>query len=317
MTTLENLFHVRYGHSLELNHLTITDSEGGIAFVSRKMGDNGVSAFVQPIPDLSPASPGEISVALGGNGVLSTFVQERPFYTGRDVAILSPKEQMNKSTLLFYCMCIEANRYRYSYGRQANRSLGTLPLPSLNELPAWASTANVDQFKGSDAPCAFHKIALNNVTAWKPYSLKSLFQIKKGKRLTKAKMTQGTTPHIGSIDSNNGVSAFIGQKPIHAANTITVNYDGSVGEAYYQPVEFWATDAVNVLYPRFKLTPYIAMFLLAVIRLEKYRFNYGRKWNIGRMEESVIKLPTSANGQPDWQFVENFIKGLPYSSSLQ
>jgi|SRR5665213_163284 len=163
-------------------------------------------------------------------------------------------------------------------------------------------------------PC---KAALKDFKSWKAYSLNSLFNIRKGKRLTKATMTQGNTPHIGSIDSNNGVSGLIGQKPIHEANTITVNYDGSVGEAFYQSAKFWATDAVNVLYPRFKLTPSIAMFLIAVIRLEKYRFNYGRKWNKGRMEESLIKLPAAADGQPDWQLMDDYIKGLPYSSVLQ
>ncbi|MGB2605151.1 MAG: hypothetical protein WBC78_16255, partial [Candidatus Sulfotelmatobacter sp.] len=81
MATVGDLFEVRYGHSLELNRLKPTDSETGIAFVSRKMGDNGVSAFVEAIHALPPAAPGELSVALGGNGVLSTFLQERPFYT--------------------------------------------------------------------------------------------------------------------------------------------------------------------------------------------------------------------------------------------
>jgi hypothetical protein len=317
MTTVKNLFHVRYGHSLALNHLTLADRDSGIAFASRQMGDNGVSAFVQPIKDLIPAPPGDVSVALGGNGVLSAFLQERPFYTGRDVAILSPKEPMDKATLLFYCMCITANRYRYNYGRQANRSLGTLLIPSPNELPSWVSKANVDQFKGSDAPWSPRKIALKNVKSWKAYSLNNLFKIKKGKRLTAAHMTPGTTPYIGAIDSNNGISALVGQKPIHDAHTITVNYNGSVGEAYYQPVAFWATDDANVLYPRFKLTPSIAMFVIAVIRHETYRFNYGRKWNKRRMEESLIKLPTAADGQPDWQFMEDYIKGLPYSSVLQ
>jgi type I restriction enzyme M protein len=59
------------------------------------------------------------------------------------------------------------------------------------------------------------------------------------------------------------------------------------------------------------------MFLTTIIRLEKYRFNYGRKWNKKRMEESSIKLPSTAGGKPDWRFMEDFIKGLPYSSGLK
>jgi hypothetical protein len=57
--------------------------------------------------------------------------------------------------------------------------------------------------------------------------------------------------------------------------------------------------------------------VIAVIRHETYRFNYGRKWNKRRMEESLIKLPAASDGQPDWQFMEDYIKGLPYSSVLQ
>ncbi len=110
---------------------------------------------------------------------------------------------------------------------------------------------------------------------------------------------------------------MIGQTPIHDGNTISVSYNGSVAEAFYQPTPFWATDDVNVLYPNFDMTPAIALFLCTVIRQEKYRFNYGRKWHLERMEQSVIKLPTAQAGQPDWDFMGNYIKTLPFSSQLQ
>ena len=50
--------------------------------------------------------------------------------------------------------------------------------------------------------------------------------------------------------------------------------------------------------------------------LEKYRFNYGRKWGIDRMKKSLIKLPVDSDGKPDWQFMEDYIKSLPYSINL-
>ena len=59
-----------------------------------------------------------------------------------------------------------------------------------------------------------------NISEWKEYRLGDLFEIKKGKRLTSEDQTEGTTPYIGAIDSNNGVSNYIGQAPIHEANTI-------------------------------------------------------------------------------------------------
>lgn len=154
-----------------------------------------------------------------------------------------------------------------------------------------------------------------SVKKWKYFSLGELFEVKKGKRLTKANMIPGTTPFVGAIDSNNGVSTYIGQAPIFNGNTITVNYDGNgVAEAYYQPVPYWALDSVNVLYPNFELTPLIAIFLVTIIRKEKFRFNYGRKWHMQRMKESKIKLPIVNTGEPDWQYMENYIKSLPYSN---
>ncbi len=316
MPTVSDLFEVRYGHSLELNRLKIANTEQGIAFVSRKMGDNGVSAFVEPIDGLPPALSGELSVALGGNGVLSTFLQERPFYTGRDVAILTPRHQFSKATLLFYCMCIRANRYRYNYGRQANRTLRSIVLPSPDKFPDWVDSTAVDRFTGADQPADPKSLTLSDPTQWPEYRLGDLFQIKKGKRLTKARMTFGATPFIGAIDNNNGLTAFIGQPTIHQENTITVNYNGNgVAEAFYQPTPFWCSDDVNVLYPKFPLTPAIGLFVTTVIRLEKYRFNYGRKWHLERMRAAVIRLPQK-DGNPDWEYMESYIRSLPFSSQI-
>ena len=81
---------------------------------------------------------------------------------------------------------------------------------------------------------------------WQYFKLEDIFVIKKGKRLTAEDQTDGETPYIGAIDNNNGVSNYIGQDAIHEGNTISLSYNGSVGEAFYQPKPFWATDDVNV-----------------------------------------------------------------------
>ena len=163
---------------------------------------------------------------------------------------------------------------------------------------------------------ASSKLLVLSDREWKWFRYDELFEIKKGKRLTKEDMIEGNTPFIGSSEQENGITAYIDKEPIHKANTISVTYNGSVAEAFYQPKDFWATDDVNVLYPRFALNPYIALFILPLIRKEKYRFSYGRKWHLERMNESKIKLPVDKNGNPDWQFMEDYIKSLPYSAAI-
>lgn len=148
-----------------------------------------------------------------------------------------------------------------------------------------------------------------DTSTWKWFRYDEIFDIRKGKRLTKENMTEGSIRYIGAIDSNNGLSAYIGNdSQLHQGNTISVSYNGSIGFAFYQEKEFWATDDVNVLYPKFLLNRYISMFLCHLIEREQYRFCYGRKWDLEAMNKSKIKLPVTSEGTPDWKFMEDFVK---------
>lgn len=316
MTVISDLFILQYGHSLELNRLVQSGAKDAVNFVSRTTKNNGVSARIQPIDGLAPAAAGTLSVALGGQGGAGeTFLQPYPYYCGRDVMILTAKTPMSESEKLWWVTCITANRFRFGFGRQANRTLKDIVVPDPEAIPEWVFSTDVDRFKGSDRPANVKPIALSSPLSWQEYKLSELFVLRKGKRLTKANMAHGTVPFIGAIDNNNGVSAFVPHS-IHDGNTITVNYNGSVAEAFYQPRPFWCSDDVNVLYPKFGLTPAIGLFITAVIRLERYRFNYGRKWHLERMRSSVIRLPAKGDGTPDWAYMEQYVKSLPFSSQI-
>lgn len=167
-----------------------------------------------------------------------------------------------------------------------------------------------------------------NVSDWKRFILGRLFDIKKGKRLTSEDQEDGDNLYIGAIDSNNGVANHISQTPIHKGNTISLSYNGSVGEAFYQPEPYWATDDVNALYSKYEgFNEPIGLFIAATIRQEKYRFSYGRKWTLDNMNITEICLPVKHNADgsiffddtkkysddgyvPDWQFMEDYIKSL-------
>jgi hypothetical protein len=63
------------------------------------------------------------------------------------------------------------------------------------------------------------------------------------------------------------------------------------------------------------MNTYIALFLQTIINLEQFRYSYWRKFNQERIKKTKIKLPFK-DWKPDWQFMEDFIKSLPYSESL-
>lgn len=131
---LSDLFDVNYGVNLDLNKLETEPS--GINFVSRTSKNNGVSSRVKMIDGIEPLPAGVLTVAAGGS-VLETFVQDSPFYSGRDLYWLRPKVQLTLEEKLYYCSCIRKNRHKYSYGRQANRTLKNILIPSLDSVPEW------------------------------------------------------------------------------------------------------------------------------------------------------------------------------------
>jgi hypothetical protein len=128
MIPLHELFDVSYGNKFDLNKMRpLALPNGGVHFVGRSSENHGVSASVAPLKGIEPYEAGLITVALGGTKLLSSFVQERPFYTAQNVAILKPKSPMTFADKLFLCLCIRHNRFRYSaFGREANRTLKDL-----------------------------------------------------------------------------------------------------------------------------------------------------------------------------------------------
>lgn len=209
-------------------------------------------------------------------------------------------------------MCIQKNAYRYSYGRQANKTLKDIVVP--DDVPQWVEESKIQPVSTKNAA---GKKELN-FQNWKNYFLEDLFDFVKGKRLTKAEMLSGNINFLGAISENNGIREKIEVSQYWSPNCITVNYNGSVGEAFYQKEPFWASDDVNVLYAKdfWELNPYIAMFIITVIRANQYRFGYGRKWTLEKMKNTTIKLPGKKDGMPDFEYMENYIKALPYGDRI-
>ena len=89
-----------------------------------------------------------------------------------------------------------------------------------------------------------------------------------------------------------------------------------LGQCSYQATDLSSGDHIEKLIPKFDLNPYVALFLTTVLNTEQYRYSYGRKASQGRLRRHSIMLPSRGN-EPDWQMMENFIKSLPYSTSLE
>ncbi len=317
MVELQDLFDIYYGNSLDLNKLELSDD--GINFVSRTSKNNGVSAVVEEVQGMTKMPKGAITVSLGGS-VLEAFLQPEDFYTGYHIYCLETKDgiELSDSEKLFYCSCIRANKYKYSYGRQANRTLRSLKVPDITEVPAWVHQLDLTLFNGAEEAASSAVPEKLDIKNWQSFSYDDLFEIERGKGPRKKDLNgSGSTPFVTSSDSNNGYTNFTTWEPIHQGNTIGVNRNGSVGEAFYQPEPFCSTEDVHIFTPKFDgFDQYVGLFMATLIRKEKYRYNYGRKWGIARMKASTIRLPVDQLGNPDCDFMKSYIKSLPFSKSI-
>ena len=314
LVKVSELFEINHGSSLNLNRLQQVTNTVGINYVSSTAKNNGVSAVVEKLDQIEPYPSGLITVSVRGI-ILETFLQPKCFYTDSNIYTLTPKIDMSEQQKLFYCMCIKENKYKYSYERPVNKALKDILIPEVKEIPSWINDSDMSKFNNAWEPTLTIKTPELSTLQWKSFLYEELFTIKKGKRLSKKNMISGKTPLVGLTSNNNGITDHVEQEPIHKANTISIN---SNVEAFYHSYDYWASQDVNVLYPKLerfsRFNQYIALFLITIIKLEKHKFDYGRKWSFKRMEKSIISLPTTVQGNLDLDYMEHYIKTLNYSS---
>lgn len=148
---------------------------------------------------------------------------------------------------------------------------------------------------------------------WKHYDLVTYFEMKPGKYYAKDTFEQGDTPLITASDTNNGVKDFTDLPPTNK-NCITI---GKIGmSTFYQPLPFISSSDATILKPLFPMTSFVAMFVVSVMSMDKYKWSYGRQIRKNDSEKLRIMLPSNSSGEPDWQFMEYYIKSLPYSRNL-
>ena len=319
LVKLSDIFEIKYGVNLELINLEecSPNEPNSIPFVSRTEKNNGISAYVYKQIDIIPNPCHTLSLAAGGS-VLSTFYQSTEYYSGRDLYILIPKKNISVIEMLYYSRCISANKYKYNYGRQANKTIKDLLIPDcipnkLKESMVLYKNKLIKQL--SKKPLISKKINLD-IDDWSYFSLSEIFDIT-GSRTTPKEILldsgKGNFPYVTTQETDNGVDGFYN---IYTEDAGVLTIDSAVvGHCSYQSMNFSASDHVEKLIPKFKLNKYIATFLVTIINLEKYRYNYGRKASQSRLSKILIKLPQK-NGKINFNYMEEYIKSLPFSSCL-
>ena len=120
-------------------------------------------------------------------------------------------------------------------------------------------------------------------------------------------------PLVNAKHFNNGIMYYGREKDFEAEEmTIDIVEDGaaSTGDVYAQPQK------TGVLYNAYLVKPkwncqsnYVLQYLACVIeRCIKSHFGYENKCVWNRVKEEIIKLPIDKQGNPDWKYMEDYMR---------
>lgn len=310
--------------------------EGSVPFVASGNFNNGVIKYLTPKKDEVLDKGNCITVSpIDG----SSFYQESDFL-GRGGAgssiILLYNPKLNLYNGYFIATVIRTVCQKYVYSDMANKdTIGAekikLPAdkdgnPDFSYMEKYmknreiAVSASLTKLQSAKQSAVFQKI---NTTEWATFHLYDIFEIDSGTKLDKAKMDT-TTPKInfvGRSNFNNGITQKVneiqGLTP-YESGCLTLALGGAyLGSCFIQEEPFYTSQNVVVLIPKEDITFEAKQFIATAIFKESQN-NYRafiKELNAHIKRDFVIKLPTTVDGTPDYDYMTEFISKIKYQSS--
>ena len=323
---------------------------GETPYVSSTSFNNGVDGF---IGNDGSVRRFEDCLTLANSGSVGSAFYHRYEFIASDHVTQLKRDGLDKYAYLFMIPLINRLSEKYSFNREINderikREKLLLPVTDAGDIDFQFMSLFMKQIEtdilGTTLTIFKDRLKDNclNINklggvSWSEFNFADIFIIKKGFYNKKPPCYEnGIIPFIGASDSNNGFTGFttyssielnskIGygknepiEQKIYSGNAICVTNNGSVGYAYFQQYPFTCTHDVNPLYLKDrKLNKHIAMFLISCIESQRVCFTYARKWRPKRMVKSKLMLPTTIEGQPDWDFMEQYMRNIETAQILK
>ena len=154
---------------------------------------------------------------------------------------------------------------------------------------------------------------------WKEYRLGDLFEIKptKSYKCTNAKLLDnGANPVIVNSAYNNGVGGYSTFATTENGNMITFSDTVDANTIFYQKNDFIGYPHVQGLYPigiyancwtEYRLKYFASIFRKAALTKG---FDYGNKFRRDIAVNIYVKLPSSDNKTPDWEYMEQYMQNI-------
>lgn len=158
---------------------------------------------------------------------------------------------------------------------------------------------------------------------WKVFSLdKIVNDVHNGKAYNNADLVMADIDdyvyYITRTEQNNGVSMCvqaIDYNGLEQSNAITIG--DTTATIFFQDHNFITGPHIIVLRANW-INVYTAIFVITLLNQEKFRYPvFGRAFTKDLIKQTELLLPITQEEKPDYKFMEDYIKSLPYSAKIQ
>ena len=311
--------------------------ENGIPYVVQSQSNNMVSRRVDKqylIDNDEPICEGNVIVL----GVTLPAVSYQPTEFGASQVITAYNKHLNEGVGLFLAAILRQQMSRFSYINKPGISkykelMLKLPIQQTLDpdktyhpegyIPDWdymeafmeqinqQAQARLDEYKeGKLEYTTSDKIGYTPVDtkSWAEFKVGDLFEkISRGTRLKKANRITGDKPLLTAGGYNNGVSEYIEKHDVlYTGTNLTIDM---FGNSFVHTYPFYADDNI-LIFNNKKYNENHLLFIKTALTYLKTQYGFQKQYRLNSVEKTVVKLPVDTNGQPDWDYMEAFMKQI-------
>ena len=150
-----------------------------------------------------------------------------------------------------------------------------------------------------------------DTSTWKEFDVTDFFTVLSGrKKLSNLYIGDGDTPVYSSNSYNWGIFGYTAKEPDYKISEdipFYITFGDHTKAVNIADKSFCVMDNVKVLTT--KIRNYNVLYFIITSWLKNVpNLGYARHWGIA--EKTKIYLPVSATGEPDWQYMEDYMRRI-------
>lgn len=150
-----------------------------------------------------------------------------------------------------------------------------------------------------------------DISSWGEFRVGDLFNAERGKVKNLQTLEIGDVPVIAAARLNQGVAGNY-NVPAVFENKITVSCNGvGCGSTFYHPYKFNTNGDAIVLTELNPMSDMAKQFISCILdSLLTRKYSYKEKCSADKAKAEIIKLPIDSQGNPDWQYMEDYMRAI-------